>query len=79
MSTFQSAGFSNNLQGLLEAFQFFVGRARRASEERVDGALFDLNDAPYLEGVTSHADMERRLRERDRSYLQALSSLKLPL
>lgn len=79
MSTFQSAGFSNNLQSLLEAFQFFVGRAFTSSDERVDGALFDLNDAPYLEGVTSHAEMERRLRELDRSYLRALSALKLPV
>lgn len=76
MSTYQSAGFSNNLQSLLEAFQFFVERAFSApAKTSVDGALYDFNDAPYLEGVTSHADMERRLRELDRSHLRALSQL----
>ncbi|RFB68667.1 MULTISPECIES: hypothetical protein [unclassified Herbaspirillum] len=75
MSTYQSAGFSNNLQSLLEAFQFFVERAFSTPAKTVDGALFDLNDAAYLEGVTTHAEMERRLRELDRSHLQALSRL----
>ncbi|WP_034293406.1 hypothetical protein [Herbaspirillum sp. RV1423] len=75
MSTYQSAGFSNNLQSLLEAFQFFVERAFSSPVKTVDGALFDINDAPYLEGVTNHADMERRLRELDRSHLRALFEL----
>lgn len=76
MSAYQSAGFSNNLQSLLEAFQFFVERSFTArGEVAIDGALFDINDAPYLEGVNSHADMERRLRQLDRSHLRALSEL----
>jgi hypothetical protein len=76
MSAYQSAGFSNNLQSLLEAFQFFIERPfHTRSDVVVDGALFDLNDAPYLEGVNSHAEMERRLRQLDRSHLRALSEL----
>ncbi|ASU38239.1 hypothetical protein hmeg3_07970 [Herbaspirillum sp. meg3] len=75
MSTYQSAGFSNNLQSLLEAFQFFVERAFSSSKPAMNGPLFDLNDAPYLEGAVNHADMERRLRELDRSHLLALSQL----
>jgi hypothetical protein len=61
---------------LLEAFQFFVERSFRSrSEAVVDGALFDINDAAYLEGVSSHAEMERRLRQLDRNHLRALSEL----
>jgi len=75
MSTYQSAGFSNNLQSLLEAFQFFVERAFATPAKTIDGALFDLNDAPYLEGVSNHAEMERRLRQLDHSHLRALSEL----
>lgn len=41
----------------------------------MNGPLFDINDAPYLEGAVNHADMERRLRELDRSHLLALSQL----
>lgn len=76
MSSYQYAGFSNNLQSLLEAFQFFVERPFAARSDAVmDGALFDLNDAPYLEGVSCHAEMERRLRKLDRSHLRALPEL----
>eukprot|EP01037_Dinobryon_pediforme_P023903 gene23903-25502_t len=73
MSSYQSAGFSNNLQSLLEAFQFFVERSFTArTESEIDGALFDVNDAPYLQGVKSHAEMERRLRELERGNRHAL-------
>jgi len=75
MTTYQSAGFSNNLQSLVEAFQFFVQRPFAARSVPMDGVLFDINDAPYLEGVTNHADLERRLRQLDRSHLNALSQL----
>ncbi len=76
MSTYQSAGFSNNLQSLLEAFQFFVERSFTSrSEVEINGALFDFNDAPYLAGVNTHAEMEHRLRQLDRSHLRALSDL----
>jgi hypothetical protein len=76
MSTYQSAGFSNNLQSLLEAFQFFVERSFSAPAEAVvDGTPFDINDAPYLAGVSSHADMERRLRQLERSPARALQEL----
>jgi len=76
MSTYQSAGFSNNLQSLLEAFQFFVERSFTArTESEIDGALFDVNDAPYLQGVKSHAEMERRMRELERGNRHAVAEL----
>lgn len=72
----ESTGFSNNLQSLLEAFQFFIERAFvHGAREEVDGALFDLKDAPYLQGVTDHAEMERRLRALDSIHQRALSEL----
>jgi len=74
--TGESTGFSNNLQSLLEAFQFFIERAFVSdSGKEIDGALFDLNDAPYLQGVTDHAEMERRLRALDGIHQRALSEL----
>ena len=76
MSTYQSAGFSNNLKSLLEAFQFFVERSFAArAESEIDGVLFDLNDAPYLQGVKNHAEMERRLRELERGNRHAVTEL----
>jgi len=78
MSAHQSAGFSNNLQSLLEAFQFFIERAFRASSEaQIDGVLSDISDAPYLAGVKTHADMERRLRDLERGNRRALSELQM--
>ena len=76
----ESAGFSNNLQSLLEAFQFFIERAFvGAAGKPIDGALFDLNDAPYLQGVSDHAEMERRLRAIDGIHQRAWSELQAQL
>lgn len=79
-ATDESAGFSNNLQSLMEAFQFFIERAFVSdADKKIDGALFDLNDAPYLQGVTNHAEMERRLRALDGIHQRALSELQAQL
>ena len=77
MSSLKSTGFSNNLQSLLTACQSFVKRHLMLSQPTPETViLFDVSDAAFQNGASSHADMERRLRWLDRSHLAALVHLK---
>lgn len=72
----KDAGFSNNLRSLVELAKFAAQRflsAHALQPVRTDA--FGMDEAAYFDGVQSHDELEHRLRQRERSHLQALARL----